>query len=103
MVDSGMDKSHEHLYKSKFSSIHLLRFLFFDFLFSHSHWRCLCWENMFTEPLSEESIAKDSRSNHWCGVCNKKCKHERWCDGQSAVMGHSRTGKIQSNYRRTLS
>ena len=105
MVDSSMDKSHEHLYKSKITlfSYCELRFWFFDVLYSHSHWRCLCWENMFTEPLSEESTAKDSRSNHWRGVCHQKCKHERWCDGQSAVMGHSRAGKVQSNYRCTLS
>ena len=105
MVDSSMDKSHEHLYKSKITlfSYCELRFWFFDVLYSHSHWRCLCWKNMFTEPISEESVAEDSRSYHWCGVRHQKCKHERWCDGEGAVMGHSGIRKVPSNHRCALS
>ena len=67
-----MDKSHEHLYKSKAKTIIYLfnNYLHIPLLFaapsqpntkftlsSHTHWRCLCWEDMLIEPLLEESAA----------------------------------------------
>ena len=58
---------------------------------------------MLTEPLSEESATEDSRPDYRRGVRHQECKHERWCDGQSAVMGHSGIRKVPSNHRCALS
>ena len=52
MVDSGLDKSHEHLYKSKSTFTCLI----FEF-YSHTHRGCLSGEDLPTESLSEESTA----------------------------------------------
>ena len=53
MVDSGLDKSHEHLYKSK-STFFLVSFLFF---YSHTHRGCLSGKDLPTKSIPEESIA----------------------------------------------
>ena len=48
---------------------------------SHSDWRCLRGQNMPAEPLFEEPVAKDARSDYWRGVRDEECHNEGWCNG----------------------
>ena len=99
-----VDKSSEHLYKSKLKIIATeCRYLTRSELFSHSDWGRIRWENMSAKPLPEEPATEDAGTNNRRGVRHEERHDERWRDCQSPAVGHGRSGEIQGDHGRPLS
>ena len=86
MVDSGLDKSHEHLYKSKstFLStciIHMSDLSLLFVFFSHSHRGCLCGEDVPSESLPEEPTTEEQWADDRCRVRHQERNDEGWRHG----------------------
>ena len=99
-----VDKSSEHLYKSKLQIIATeYRYLTRSELFSHSDWGRIRWENMSAKPLPQELATEDAGTNNRRRVRHQERHDERWRDSESAAMGHSRSREVQSDHGRPLS
>ena len=54
------------------------------------------------KSLLEESAAEELRTDHWRWVRHQECDNERWCDRQSAALGHGRARKVPCNHCSSL-
>ena len=98
-----VDKSSEHLYKSKLNfRILEEQNLTRSVLASHSDWGRICWQDMSAEPLPEEPAAEDAGPNDWRRVRDEERDDEGRRDGQSAALGHGRPGEVQGDYGGSL-